>query len=291
MSGLTVCPACHSVFRVDDTQLAAAGGWAQCGVCGEAFDARAALQSHAANAEPVEVAAAPVDTPPPDEAPIHLDVPLADVAPVAPVEPFDPYPAPDAPEFTAPPRNPEPPSTPRAEPAGVTPPPAAVPRAARKPRAPRRTRWGALAAVLLVLLGLQSAWFLREPIVTLWPASRPLYTEACQALGCTPALPRRVDALRIVGSALQVGGSDGRFRLSLTLGNRAREAIAWPGLRVSLLDQNQRVVARRVFAPADYAPDPASIAAGLPAGSETASVLELAIHPPAPAGYRLELTN
>ena len=176
-------------------------------------------------------------------------------------------------------------------PAPVEPPPIAAPLPAREQRAPGRTRWGALAATLLVLLGMQSAWFMRERIVSLWPASRPLYSEACQALGCALALPRRVDTLRIVGSALQAGDSDGRYRLSLTLGNRAREAVAWPGLRVSLLDQNQRVVARRVFVPADYAPDPAGVASGIPAGGEIGSVLELAIRPPAPAGYRLELTN
>jgi predicted Zn finger-like uncharacterized protein len=35
----TTCSECHSVFNISEQQLAAADGWAQCGVCGASFDA------------------------------------------------------------------------------------------------------------------------------------------------------------------------------------------------------------------------------------------------------------
>ncbi|MGA7180391.1 MAG: zinc-ribbon and DUF3426 domain-containing protein [Thiobacillaceae bacterium] len=35
----TTCSNCHSVFRITEPQLAAADGWAQCGVCAAPFDA------------------------------------------------------------------------------------------------------------------------------------------------------------------------------------------------------------------------------------------------------------
>jgi predicted Zn finger-like uncharacterized protein len=45
VSFTTICSDCDSVFRITAEQLSAARGWAQCGVCGAAFDARATLES------------------------------------------------------------------------------------------------------------------------------------------------------------------------------------------------------------------------------------------------------
>ena len=39
----TICPQCASVFRLTTDQVEAAQGWAQCGVCGTAFDTRPTL--------------------------------------------------------------------------------------------------------------------------------------------------------------------------------------------------------------------------------------------------------
>jgi predicted Zn finger-like uncharacterized protein len=43
MSLQTTCSNCHSVFRISQQQLAAADGWAQCGVCAAPFDALAGM--------------------------------------------------------------------------------------------------------------------------------------------------------------------------------------------------------------------------------------------------------
>ena len=45
MSFTASCRTCDSMFRITAEQLAAARGWAQCGVCGAAFDARVTLAS------------------------------------------------------------------------------------------------------------------------------------------------------------------------------------------------------------------------------------------------------
>ncbi|MGE5321011.1 MAG: zinc-ribbon and DUF3426 domain-containing protein [Hyphomicrobiaceae bacterium] len=66
----TTCPRCASVFRVGTDQLDAAQGWAQCGVCGSAFDARLSLlledgsplpEPEAIEAVPLPETAAPVE--------------------------------------------------------------------------------------------------------------------------------------------------------------------------------------------------------------------------------------
>jgi predicted Zn finger-like uncharacterized protein len=55
VSFTTSCHDCDSVFRITAEQLAASGGWAQCGVCGAAFDARVTLASE--DGEPLPVMA------------------------------------------------------------------------------------------------------------------------------------------------------------------------------------------------------------------------------------------
>ncbi|MHB1353068.1 MAG: zinc-ribbon domain-containing protein, partial [Thiobacillus sp.] len=44
MNYRTTCPRCASIFRIGGAQLAAADGWAQCSVCGAAFDVRPSLR-------------------------------------------------------------------------------------------------------------------------------------------------------------------------------------------------------------------------------------------------------
>ncbi|HYP67132.1 MAG TPA: zinc-ribbon and DUF3426 domain-containing protein [Thiobacillaceae bacterium] len=43
MSLHATCPRCHTIFRISEQQLAAADGWAQCGVCAAPFDVLADL--------------------------------------------------------------------------------------------------------------------------------------------------------------------------------------------------------------------------------------------------------
>jgi predicted Zn finger-like uncharacterized protein len=56
----TTCPHCASVFRLGADQLEAAQGWAQCGVCGAAFDARPSLLME--DGSPLPVTPAPTET-------------------------------------------------------------------------------------------------------------------------------------------------------------------------------------------------------------------------------------
>ncbi len=75
----TTCPHCSSVFRVGTDQLDAAQGWAQCGVCGAAFDARASLLTEDGSPLPAasepEAGVAPVATPAPAAAPAATEEP------------------------------------------------------------------------------------------------------------------------------------------------------------------------------------------------------------------------
>lgn len=162
---------------------------------------------------------------------------------------------------------------------------------ARPGRARRRVNpwFGAFASlVLLLLLAAQLAYFLRDTVVSQWPQSRPAFEALCETAGCVLSLPRNLDALQVVGSDLQTEARD-RLRLTLTLGNRAATAQAWPVLVLTLTDQRGRPLARRSFAPSEYLDDPRRIESGIPPRSEQALSLTLTVRDLAPMGFGLTL--
>ena len=81
-----------------------------------------------------------------------------------------------------------------------------LPGTAHLPAAPRRIKpwaWGVASALLLVLLLAQSAYFLRDTLVSRLPQTRPAFEQACAVLGCTLSLPKSLALLQIVGSDLK----------------------------------------------------------------------------------------
>ncbi len=169
---------------------------------------------------------------------------------------------------------------------------APMPGKGRIPPARRRLNpWvGAVASLLLLIVLLaQITYFLRDTLASRLPQSRPALEQACALLGCTLSLPQNLVLLQIVGSDLQTEAS-GRLKLTLTLGNRASHAQAWPVLVLTLTDQHNRPLARRSFAPSEYLGDARRIAEGIPARSEQPLNLPLTVRDLAPMGFNLQLT-
>lgn len=167
----------------------------------------------------------------------------------------------------------------------------AVPGSAAIPYTPRRARtglWVAASLVLLLVLAAQATYFLRDTLVSQWPQTRPALEQACAALGCTLSLPKKLAQLQIIGSDLQIE-PNGNLVLTLTLGNRAAQAQAWPVLVLTLTDQRSRPLARRSFAPSEYLGDAPRIAAGIPPRSEQPLSLPLTVRDLTPMGFDLQL--
>jgi hypothetical protein len=341
------------VFRLGADQLDAAQGWAQCGVCGAAFDARPSLLMEdgsplPAATEPAQTVAPTVEAPAPKAIPpveavatnpsaaVAAEVPVASAGSDAPqaaetpagivqreasydlpsiilIDPdiavpddFGPMPqihaTPAAGASALPLMYPPPYSRePAATVAVATPvtqveyaPPQSAPAQPESPYfppAPRRNRswaWGSASVLLLALLLGQSAYFLRDTLVSQLPQTRPGLERMCDLLGCSLSLPKNLALLQIVGSDLETEAS-GRLRLTLTLGNRAGHAQAWPVLVLTLTDQRNRPLARRSFAPTEYLGDAQRIAAGMPPRSEQPLSLPLTVHSLKPMGFDLQL--
>lgn len=148
--------------------------------------------------------------------------------------------------------------------------------------------WLIGSAALLGLAAAQAAWQ-RPQLLDLHPALRPLAERGCAAVGCT--LPARHDpsAFAIVASHLEpVAEVPGVSEFLVRLRNDAPFAQAPPRLRLTLIDDAQRPLARRNLAATDYLP---SSDTDLPAGAEVEGRALLEIADPDVSGFRVDLVG
>jgi predicted Zn finger-like uncharacterized protein len=146
-----------------------------------------------------------------------------------------------------------------------------------------------IALVLLLTLLAQFAWWERETVMVNWPASQPLFVQACEQIGCVVAPPRDIDGLQIENSGLrQVDGSH-KLELKLSLRNRFDVAIEYPALELTLLDDKNNVAIRRVLWPQDYARPGTVIGAGLAARSTQPVIVRLDTGDAVAANYRVQI--
>jgi len=267
VSLITRCPTCGTAFRVQPAQLVARSGRVRCGKCSAVFDAVSCLvgeQGGPALLEPSpqlglfdpsrRAASASPD--------ITLNLDLSAVAPAA----SRPPPAPARPAPPAAPTAPRPESLPRPErPVRPAPPPLAPRPVRSEPLAqpefleddvpPRRftVLWALLGTISLVALAGQLALYFRDDIALALPAARPQLAEACEVLGCRLRLPHHSDLMSIESSDLQADpGHANVIVLNAVIRNRAAFAQEYPSLELTLTDENDQAVVRRVLKPSDY---------------------------------------
>ena len=276
MSLVTRCPTCGTAFRVQPAQLVARGGRVRCGKCSSVFDAVSCLVGEQGEAPGLEPSpqlglfdpARRAAMASPD---LTLNLDLSAVAPAASrPPPFAVRPAPPAASRTENPARPEVPartgSPERAErPTRPTPPPIAQRPARSEPLeqpdflddelAPRRYTvvWALLTIVALVALAGQLALYFRDDIALALPAAKPQLAAACEALGCRLRLPHRSDLISIDSSDLQAEPAHANvIVLNAVIRNRAPFAQEFPSLELTLTDETDQVVVRRVLKPSDY---------------------------------------
>ena len=345
----TTCTHCDSLFLLTDEQLEAAQGWAQCSVCGGAFNARSTLATENGDPLPVET----VEPEPEMAAPVEPETTMSDQAtgetPQADIQDTDPTLMPESdpepvsqlagiearaeqapltsiilidpdaevtddygplPVFSATsqieggdtdaesiygPKYIAPAATPKPDKPVFAPPPQvgsthSARRAARKSPRLAAGLWGLLSFVLLLALGLQLSYFLRDYIAQKIPAARPALEAVCAQLGCTLSLPKNAALMQIIGSDLQAEPTNADLlTLKLTLGNRAPFTQAWPVIVLTLIDAKDKPQARRSFAPSEYLADAKLLSQGIPAQSEHSLSLPLQVHNLPRAGFRLAI--
>jgi len=133
---------------------------------------------------------------------------------------------------------------------------------------PRRRTWLWALAALVAAAGLaaQTAHRFRAELAAQVPGIRPTLEAACRTLRCQVALPRRPELMSIESSDLQADPRrEGIIVLNAVLRNRARFQQEFPALELTLTDEGDRPLLRRVLGPREYL-DPTRAPLLLPEG-------------------------
>lgn len=213
MNLTTRCPDCGTAFRVQPMQLSARGGKVRCGKCSHVFDGVAALISESEQGPQAESEPSP-------------QLALFGAAGKSAVSGAGKAASEEAPvaDFMdeAPP-----------------------------PKRSLASMFG--VALALLLLAAQALHFYRSEVAVFIPESRPYLAAACATLRCDLKLPRRPKQMAIESSDLQADGRrDNLIVLNAVLRNQAQFAQEYPALELTLTDERDETVARRVLMPADY---------------------------------------
>jgi predicted Zn finger-like uncharacterized protein len=251
MNLTTRCPSCGTAFRVQPAQLSARGGKVRCGKCGNVFDGVKALVAE--NAAPDAQAPAPDSEPSPQLGLFEAPKTVGDAANEdAPVPAF----------------------------LDVPPPPR------------RRVAWALGALLAAAALLAQATFWFRTEIAVFVPEARPHLEAACAALKCELRLPRRPKLMAIESSDLQADGRrESVIVLNAVLRNQAQFAQEYPSLELTLTDERDEAVARRVLAPADYLAGVAAdvLARGIGPGADTGLRVYIDTTGLRAVGYRMYL--
>jgi hypothetical protein len=111
-----------------------------------------------------------------------------------------------------------------------------------------------LALVLVVGLCLQALVFFRNELAARLPASQPILSALCMPANCDLKPLRRWNGIVIDGSSLVRG--DAGYTLNVTLRNSVEVPLAMTAMEMTLTDDQDRPLLRRVLSPSDLgAPD------------------------------------
>ena len=265
MTEITRCPQCGTHFKITKEQRKSHKGMVRCGSCKTVFNAVEHLYT-----EPAQL-----------DLPLVLDD-IADVTAMHPV--YDAYSTNDS---------------------AISISPEAAARLANdfshipdvylthtgKPLTPRQTRlWSLGSAFLVLILLLQTIYFLRVEIAARLPGIKPAMIRTCAVFKCSISLPQKIDQLSIESSELEADPTQASIiTLHALLRSRAPYALAYPHIELTLTDIQDNAIARRNFGPADYLAPAEDEQRGFPVNRDVSIKLHLNTTDLKPAGYRLFL--
>lgn len=160
-----------------------------------------------------------------------------------------------------------------------------------RPRASYTLVWALLALLASIVLVAQTVLHFRTEIAVLMPLARTHLETACEMLGCEVRSPRRADLMSIESSDLQADTQrQGVIVLNALLRNRAPFVQEYPDLELTLTDQGDQALIRRVLKPSEYLqPNRAVQAQGIAGGAEESVRIHLDIGGLFATGYQLFL--
>lgn len=183
----------------------------------------------------------------------------------------------------------------RRQPEAVADPNAPLPDFLAHDPASRRARWLWMGAAFLaaILIVTQIGYRFRPELAAAAPQMRDTLRSLCRPLRCEVPLPRRPELMSIDSSELQADAKrEGLIVLNAIIRNRARFPQDYPALELTLTDEADRPVLRRVLAPTEYleqARREELVREGIAGGTEAVLRVFLDTSRTRATGYRLYL--
>lgn len=243
MSFVTRCTACDTLFKVRADQLKVSDGWVRCSQCAAVFDAQAhevkpstdsklpgsrTREQHRPNAARAnKLAQKPHETGTDQTA-------SSEIAPSV--------------------------SLPRMTSADNT--PSFVARAQRMARwrSPKaRLLLSILSLALIAVFALQVVLHEKDRLAALRPQTKPWLDWLCARVGCRVQALKQIESITVDAASFKripkpnasTGSGTQSYRLSLTLRNTADIPVALPHIELSLQDDRDRPIVRRMISAAD----------------------------------------
>jgi predicted Zn finger-like uncharacterized protein len=258
MSWITRCPVCGVTYKLVPDQLKVAQGWLRCGQCQEAFDSTGlvvACPFEPRNTEHTVVTDVAADRLDIDDL-LQQEDRSNSHAPLAAFEEalssFKPQPL--TPTNTAP--MPEVFGVPM----GALLAPATASEEQTQALPLSATSWWsrALVSMLALTLALQWIWVGRDPLMVAQPALDQVLRDACRLLSCEVVPPPVRDGVVIESSSMTP--QEGSLVLVWSVRNVTTQALEMPALELTWLDEQNKVLVRRVLRPSEQAAPPALLA-------------------------------
>lgn len=328
MSLITACPACQTEFEVTPEQLAAYDGQVRCGTCEHVFNAKehliqgggsdkAALnaafneldlrgsESHQSKLEPSNITSINVSSAEPEQSAFETNHSplLQGLQAVDEVQNQLNKPTSDLDDgFVIPPKvnlsfNTEPELNTSSVPSFLQDIQMDRPDFHETKQSSHAVGYSLFAIVLLLLLGLQTAYSLRTDLAAQYPATKPWLVKGCQLIGCKVELPKNIALLTIDDADMQEHlEREGVLEFSSTLINHGNVVQAFPLIELTLTNIDDEPVMRRSFKPEEYLHKQQNndlerdVEAGLQAQEEVRVKMTLTANNTNVAGFRVGLS-
>jgi predicted Zn finger-like uncharacterized protein len=285
MSLITACPACQTQFEVTDEQLQAYAGKVRCGECDHVFDAR----SHLVESTAAPIAVADTSDVASDAAVyFKVSAEVAHADHTAAVPDFSVRPDLPLDDDFSPTLGTEANDASPAIPAFLRDIALADERPALPPSPASQRVFITLSVVLLLLLILQSTYFMRISLAATYPQTKPLLQALCKPLQCEVSVPHDIAQLTIDDADIQEHKErQGVLIFSSVLMNHSNIAQAYPQVELTLTNTADEPVLRKTLHPAEYLPASVNVAAGLAPQQEQAVKALLGVDEKLVTGFRV----
>lgn len=150
--------------------------------------------------------------------------------------------------------------------------------------------WGAISLLLMLLAATQTIYYQRVNIAAQYPQFKPFLVKACLTLNCTVGLPKKLELITIGDSDMQEDDSyQSVINFSSSLSNKSNYVQAYPNIELTLTNENDKAVIKKIIHPDEYLASDKEVNKGLAAREVSPIKLKLYVHEAVVAGYRILL--